>query len=154
MPQMIFVNLPVADLERAVAFYEAVGAKKDPRFSNDMAASMQFSDTIVVMLMTHAFFNHFTPKAIVDAKTNAQAIFCLSQDSREAVDRIVTAAAAAGGRTDQGPQQHYDHMYGRDFEDLDGHMWETMWMDVEAFLASQAAGAPDGQDAGAAANAA
>ena len=137
MAQMIFVNLPVADLERSVAFYEAVGARKDPRFSNEMAASMQFSDSIVVMLLTHGFFNHFTSKTIVDARTHAEAIHCLSQDSREAVDRVVDAAAKAGAATDKGPKQEYAHMYGRDFEDPDGHMWEIMWMDVEKFLASQ-----------------
>lgn len=145
MAQMIFVNLPVADVERSVGFYEAVGAKRDMRFSNPgVAASMVFSDTIAVMLMSHAFFASFTPKPIINPKSQAQAIFCLSQESREAVDRVVAAAAAAGGRADQGPTSDYGHMYGRDFEDLDGHIWETMWMDVDAFLAAQAEGAGDG----------
>lgn len=140
MAQLIFINLPVHDLERSTAFYESVGARKDPRFSNEEAACMVFSDTIHVMLLTHAFFGRFTPKAIPDARNNAQVLLCLSADSRAGVDGWVERARDAGGAIDPTPTQDYGLMYGRSFEDPDGHIWEVMWMDVEAFLAAQGAG--------------
>ena len=141
MSKLIFVNLPVTDLPRSTAFYERVGARKDPRFSNEEAACMVLSDTIHVMLLTHAFFGRFTPKAIPDTRTHAQVLLCLSADSREDVDGWVERARAAGGSPDPTPTQDYGLMYGRSFEDPDGHIWEVMWMDVEAFLAAQTSGA-------------
>lgn len=133
MAKMIFVNLPVSDLARSTAFYEAVGAVKNPQFSDDTASCMVLSETIHVMLMTHAKYNYFTKKKIADAKTTSQVLLCLSAESRAEVDDIMARAKAAGGTTDHGPQDEYDFMYGRDFEDLDGHAWEVMWMDMEAF---------------------
>lgn len=87
MPKLIFVNLPVADLPRAVAFYEAVGAKMNPMFSDQTAACMVFSETIHVMLLTHEKWATFTDRAIPDAHKTAQVLLCLSEDSRAAVDR-------------------------------------------------------------------
>ncbi|GJE32527.1 VOC family protein [Methylobacterium oxalidis] len=145
MPQMIFVNLPVRDVARATAFYEAVGASKNPNFSNDDASCMVFSDVIHVMLLSHAFFSTFTTKAIPDARETCQVLICISQESREAVDAMVARAEAAGGRADPGPKQDYGFMYGRSFEDLDGHVWEISWMDPVA--------AQKGPEAHAAANA-
>ncbi|MFC4175500.1 VOC family protein [Microvirga sp. GCM10011540] len=138
MPKMIFLNLPVADLDRAVAFYEALGAEKNEQFTDHTAACMVLSDVIHVMLLTHDKFRQFTPKAIADAKATSEVLICISADSREAVDETLAKAAAAGGTADPGPKQDYGFMYGRSFEDPDGHIWEVMWMDVEA--AKNAAG--------------
>jgi uncharacterized protein len=135
MAKMIFVNLPVTDLARATAFYEAIGAVKNPQFSDHTASCMVFSDTIHAMLMTHEKYNQFTSKKIADARTTSEVLLCLSAESRAEVDATVTKAKAAGGTVDHGPQQDHGFMYGRDFEDPDGHAWEVMWMDVEAFKA-------------------
>ncbi len=132
MTQMIFVNLPVNDLARSVAFYEAIGLRKETKFSDDTAAAMKLSDTISVMLLTHDKWRSFTSKAIVDAKTSAQVALCISRDSRADVDAITEAAARAGGSADVSPRQDHGFMYGRSFEDPDGHVWEPMWMDPVA----------------------
>lgn len=137
MAKMIFVNLPVKDVAASTAFYQAIGATKDERFSQPgQAASMQFSDTIVFMLLSHDFFGGFSPKPIVDAHQSTEVLLCLSQDSREAVDAITEAAAKAGGKADIRPPQDHGFMYGRSFEDPDGHIFEPMYMDVEAALAA------------------
>ena len=137
MLKMIFVNLPVADVEASVAFYEAVGFTRDPRFSQaGSTAAMVWSDTISFMLLSRERFADFTAKRIIDAKSSVQALLCLSRDSREAVNSIVEAAVAAGGKADPGPSQDYGFMYGRSFEDLDGHVFEPMWMDVDAAMAA------------------
>ena len=132
MSRMIFVNLPVADLPAARAFYEAIGATNNPQFTDETAACMVFSDSIYVMLLTHAKFGEFTPKKIADAHATSEVLICISADSREGVDDMVGKAGAAGGLADPGPKQDYGFMYGRSFEDLDGHIWEVMWMDAEA----------------------
>jgi predicted lactoylglutathione lyase len=133
MPRMIFVNLPVTDLERSLRFYEAIGARKEPKFSNEAAAMMVISDTISVMLLTHPFYASFTGKPIADAHQVSGVILALSADSPAAVDAMVEAAAAAGGKADPGPRQDMGGiMYGRSFEDPDGHHWEPMWMDAKA----------------------
>ena len=146
MSRMIFVNLPVADLERSKAFYEGIGFRNEPKFSNEAAAMMVLSDTISVMLLTHPFYATFTrkpiadannssqvmlAKKIADAKTTSQVLLCLSADSRGEVDSIVGKAEAAGGIADPGPKDESDFMYGRSFEDPDGHHWEPMWMNPQ-----------------------
>ena len=131
-PQMIFINLPVTDLDRSKAFYESVGFKNNPQFSDDTGACMVLSETIMVMLLTHAKWARFTTKTIPDAKTAAQVLLCISRDSREAVDAIVGAAAKQGGISDPTPVQDMGFMYGRSFEDPDGHVWETVWMNPAA----------------------
>ncbi len=137
MAKMIFVNLPVKDVEASIAFYQAIGATKDERFSQPgKAASMQFSDTIVFMLLSHDFFAGFSPKPIADAHQSTEVLLCLSQDSREAVDAITEAAAKAGGKADIRPPQDHGFMYGRSFEDPDGHIFEPMYMDLDAALAA------------------
>jgi hypothetical protein len=132
MAKMIFVNLPVSDLARANAFYQAIGATKNEQFSDDTASCMVFSDTIHAMLLTHDKYRQFTSKKIADARTTSEVLICLSADSREAVDDMIGKAKAAGGALDPTPQQDYGFMYGRSFEDPDGHIWEVMWMDVAA----------------------
>ena len=132
MPRMIFVNLPVADVKRSTAFYEAIGATKNPQFSDDSTSCMVISDTIFVMILTHEKFRQFSPKAIPNAHETAQVLLALSADSREAVDDMVAKAGAQGVKLDPCPQQDYGFMYGRSFEDPDGHIWEVMWMDPAA----------------------
>jgi predicted lactoylglutathione lyase len=141
MSRQIFVNLPVADLPAARAFYEAIGFTNNPMFTDETAACMVLSDVIHVMLLTHDKLAQFTPKAIADAKATTEVLICISEDSRESVDAITGKALAAGGREAREPQD-YGFMYGRSFEDPDGHIWETMWMDMEAAkeaMGSQAA---------------
>jgi len=131
MPRMIFLNLPVADLERSVAFYKAIGAERNGQFSDDTAAMMVLSETIHVMLLTHDKFRQFTSKRIVDPREAVQVLLALSCDSRAGVDEISENALAAGGREVHGPED-LGWMYSRAFEDPDGHGWGPLWMDVEA----------------------
>jgi len=137
MPKLIFVNLPVADLARSVAFYEAVGGRKNPQFSDETAACIVLSETIHVMLLTHDKYRQFTSKPIADATKTSEVLICLSEDSRDAVDATVAKAGVAGGRADPGPRQDFGFMYGRSFEDPDGHHWEVMWMDAAAATQAQ-----------------
>jgi uncharacterized protein len=132
MPKMMFVNLPVADLDRAMAFYSAIGATNEPKFTDATAACMVFSETINVMLLTHDKFRQFTPKAIADSRTTCEVLLCLSADSRGEVDALADTAAKSGGRADPAPSQDYGFMYSRSIEDPDGHIWEMMWMDAAA----------------------
>lgn len=131
MRQMIFVNLPVADLSKAKSFYEAIGFVNEPKFTNDQAVCMVLSDTIFVMLLTHPFFQGFTDKKIADARGTCQVLLCISRDSRDEVDAITAQAVEAGGRETR-PVQDMGMMYSRSFEDPDGHVWEPMWMDPAA----------------------
>ena len=132
MARLIFVNLPVADLQRSKKFYEAVGARNEPKFSNEAAAMMVLSDTIHIMLLTKPFYSTFTSKPIADAHSSSQVILCVSCESAAEVDQLVEAAAANGGKADPGPKQDMGGMmYGRSFEDPDGHHWEPMWMDPQ-----------------------
>lgn len=135
-PKMIFVNLPVSDLKAAIAFYEAVGAVANKDFADDSAQMLSFSEAIHVMLLTHERFNSFTARKIPNAHETAQVLLCLSETSRDAVDATVEKALAAGG-TEPNPKQDHGFMYGRDFADLDGHIWEVAWMDMEAALATK-----------------
>jgi predicted lactoylglutathione lyase len=137
---MIFVNLPVTDLDKSKAFYEAVGAANNPAFTDDTAACMVVEEgSIHVMLLTHAKWATFTSKAIPDARTTAQVLLCVSADSRDAVDGQVDKAVKAGGKANPTPTQDYGFMYGRSFEDPDGHIWEVMWMDPTAIPAGEPA---------------
>ena len=133
MSKMIFINLPVADLERSISFYESVGGRKEPKFSNEHAAMIVLSDTIHVMLLTHGFYSTFTGKPIADAHQSSQVLLAISAESTGEVDATVEKAGAAGGKADPGPRQEMGElMYGRSFEDPDGHHWEVMWMDAKA----------------------
>ena len=132
MSRMIFVNLPVSDLQTSRAFLEALGAVNDPKFTDDTAACMTFSDSIHVMILTHDKFSQFTPRPIADARNGSEVLLCLSSDSRESVDSTLERAVAAGGTADPSPKQDYSVMYGRSVADPDGHIWEIMWMDPAA----------------------
>ena len=128
MPRMIFVNLPVAELARATAFYESIGAVRNPQFSDDTAACIVISDTIYVMLLVEPFFQGFTRKTICDARTHTEAILCLSAESRAGVDALADKAIAAGG-SETLEAKDYGFMYQRSFQDPDGHQWEVVHMD-------------------------
>lgn len=132
MGLMVFVNLPVSDLARSVAFHEAMGAKRDARFSDDRAAMPVYSDAFRLMLLDRARFAEFTEKEIIDPKAQVQTLICFSADSRAEVDARVARAVAAGGRKDPGPIQEHGFMYGRSYEDPDGHVFELAWMDMDA----------------------
>jgi predicted lactoylglutathione lyase len=136
MPKMIFVNLPVKDLAAAKRFYKAIGCEQNLQFSNDQAAMMVWSEAISFMLLTHDYFATFTSKRIADAQQTCEVLLALSRDSREEVDTITKAAAAAGGKADVRPPQDMGFMYSRAFQDPDGHVFEPVWMDMAAAQAT------------------
>ena len=137
MTKKIFVSLPVADVARSAAFYEALGFVKDPNFSGGHASALKWSDTITFMVADKAFFSTLTPKPIADPRAGAQLLIALSMDSRAEVDAICDKAAAAGGTTDASPPEDLGSMYSRDFADPDGHGFGPFFMDPTAAPASE-----------------
>jgi predicted lactoylglutathione lyase len=131
MEQMIFVNLPVKDLEVSKAFFTKLGYSINAQFTDENASSIVISDTIVVMLLREEFFRTFTTRTIADTATTIESVTCLSAESRAAVDSLVDTALSSGGSPAQEPQDH-GFMYGRSFLDPDGHHWEVVWMDPSA----------------------
>jgi uncharacterized protein len=132
MSKMIFINLPVTDLSASTRFYEALGATRNPHFSNDNAACMMLSDTIGVMILTHGYYGNFTRRPIADAKATSQVLLALTVGERAEVDRVLASATAQGGRGDPNPAQDHGSMFSRSVEDPDGHVWEIFWMDPAA----------------------
>ena len=124
----LFVNLPVADLERSMAFFSALGFTYNPQFTDDKAACMIFSDEACAMLLSAPFFRTFTQRELCDTRRATEALFALSCSSRAEVDDLVRKAVAAGGTVAMPPTDH-GFMYGHSFYDLDGHHWEVLWMD-------------------------
>jgi len=132
MHKQIYVNLPVADLPRSRAFFESLGLHFEPKFSNDQGACLVIQEgSIHAMLLTSDFFKTFTSKPIADATRSTEVLVCLSCESRAEVDALVQKALAAGGTAPRAPQDH-GFMYGHGFEDLDGHIWELVYMDPNA----------------------
>ncbi|MFI5665331.1 VOC family protein [Streptomyces sp. NPDC051704] len=131
MPTMIFVNLPVKDIEAAKAFWVKLGYSFNPQFSDEQTGCLVISDTIFAMLMTEARFKDFATKEVADATKTTEVMLALSAESREQVDEVVGAALDAGA-TEPRPAQDLGFMYGRAFEDLEGHVWEYVWMDPAA----------------------
>ena len=131
MATKIFVNLPVKDLKRSMAFYAALGFANNPQFTDDTAACMVVSEEIYVMVLTHEKFKQFTPKAICDAKISSEVLVCLSCESKQQVIDQVRKATAAGGSTYADPKD-YGFMFQHGFQDPDGHIWELIWMDPSA----------------------
>jgi predicted lactoylglutathione lyase len=127
----IYVNLAVEDLARSVAFFTALGFTFDPKLTDESATAMIVNDQATVMLLVRGRFADFTQKELVDATAQTEAILALSADSREAVDALADAALAAGGSPANEPME-MDFMYGRSFDDPDGHLWEVFWMDMAA----------------------
>ena len=128
MSKMIFVNLPVRDLAKSMAFYEALGFTKEPRFTDETAAAMVWSDSIFVMLLTHDKWQSFTDRPIPPTSASEVSL-ALAMEDRAAVDAMIAAAAAHGGTADINPVQDHGFMYGRDLLDPDGHVWGPFWMD-------------------------
>lgn len=131
MSTKIFVNLPVKNLEKSKAFFTSLGYQFNPQFTDDKAGCLVISEAIFAMLLTEPFFKTFIPGEISDTSAGTESITCLSADSRQHVDEIISKAIAAGGTTYNEPQDH-GFMYGHGFRDLDGHLWEYMWMDPAA----------------------
>lgn len=129
--KLIFVNLPVKDLPSSMKFFKELGYTFNEQFCDETAACLVISDTIHAMLLTYEKFQGFTPKTIVDATKATEVLICLSCESREEVDALVAKAVAAGGSTYNEPQDH-GFMYAHGYQDLDGHIWEAMWMDPTA----------------------
>jgi uncharacterized protein len=127
MQPQIYVNLPVKDLKRSSAFFESLGFQLEPKFSNDQASCVILGDNIFAMLLVESFFKTFTDKSICDPKKQTEVLVCLSCESRAKVNELVKKAVASGGRSPRKPQ-HQGYMYGHGFEDLDGHIWELMYM--------------------------
>jgi uncharacterized protein len=131
MATKIFVNLPVKNLNKSVEFFTKLGFTFNPQFTDETATCMVVAADIFVMLLTEAKFKTFTPKEICDATQSTEVLVCLSVESREQVDAMVRKAVAAGGTTYNTPQEH-GFMYGHGFQDLDGHIWELIYMDPSA----------------------
>jgi uncharacterized protein len=129
--RMLFVNIPVADLERSKAFFAKLGFSYNPMFTGESAACMLVGEHASVMLLSHEAFAQFAHLPMADPTTHTLALYCFSVSSRDEVDTVAEAALAAGGSEADGPEDH-GFMYSRSFFDLDGHGWQVMWMDPAA----------------------
>ncbi len=129
--QQIFVNLPIKNMERSQAFFKSLGYSFNPQFTNDQGASLVLGENLFAMLLVEPFFQTFTKKKIADATQSVEVLVCLSCSSRAEVDELVQKALAAGGKTPNAPQDH-GFMYAHGFEDLDGHVWELVYMEPGA----------------------
>ena len=131
MKTKIFVNLPVKDLNKTIDFFTKLGFKFNPQFTDENATCMIVGDDIFVMLLVEKFFKTFTKKEISDTSKNTEVIVALSVEGRENVDQMINKAIEYGGKESREPQDH-GWMYGRSFEDIDGHLWEIIYMDESA----------------------
>jgi predicted lactoylglutathione lyase len=131
MSRKIFVNVAVKDLKKSMAFYDALGFRNNPQFTDHTAACMVISDEIFVMLLTEPKFKEFTPKQIADAHRSSEVLLALSCESKGEVDQLVRNAVSSGGKTYAQAKDH-GFMYQHGFEDPDGHIWEVLWMDPKA----------------------
>ena len=132
MPTSLFINLPIADLQRSIDFFSALGFAFNPKFSNEDATCLVISEHIQVMLLTTPFFAGFTKKPVADAHAATEVLLALSCETRDEVDALVAKAVAAGAATPM-PVQDHGFMYQHGFEDLDGHLWEVFWMNEAEF---------------------
>jgi predicted lactoylglutathione lyase len=131
MKRQIYVNLPIKDMARSQAFFRSLGFDFNPQFTNEQGACMVVAEDIYVMLLVEPFFQTFTKKPVADARQSTEVLVCLSCASRAEVDELVAKARAAGAGVPNAPQDH-GFMYGHGFEDLDGHVWELVYMDAAA----------------------
>jgi predicted lactoylglutathione lyase len=132
MKNQIILNLPVKDLTKSKAFFSALGFTFNDKFSGENSAFMSIvGDTIQAMLTTESFFASLIDKPVAQAKEANEVVICLSCESREEVDAIIAKAVAAGGRTPHPPEDH-GFMYDQGFEDIDGHLWNLVWVAPEA----------------------
>jgi uncharacterized protein len=128
MTTQVFVNLPVKDLNRSKDFFNRLGFSFNPQFTDDKAACMVLNESGFVMLLSEEFFKNFTGKQIADARKETEVLVSISADSREQVNELTDKALSFGASKASEPQI-MDDMYGRSFSDLDGHIWEVIWMD-------------------------
>jgi predicted lactoylglutathione lyase len=131
MATKIFVNLPVKDLNKSKEFFTKIGFSINPQFTDETAACVVISEDIFAMILTHEKFKEFTKKEIADATQTTEVLTCLSSDSKDKVNEMVDKAIAAGATEARDPMD-YGFMYARSFNDPDGHIWEVMWMDMNA----------------------
>ncbi|MGA7938260.1 MAG: VOC family protein [Kovacikia sp.] len=136
MSRKIFLNLPVKNLKQSIDFFTKLGFSFNPQFTDETATCIIVSDDIFVMLLTHDKFKSFTPNTICDATKSTEVLVCLSSESRTAVDEMVSQAISAGGKTYNEPQDH-GFMYAHSFQDLDGHIWEIMYMEPDAIQSGE-----------------
>lgn len=136
MSKQVFINLPVKDLKKSMAFYEAIGFTNNPQFTDDTAACMVWSDAIFVMLLTHAKLGQFTSKTIVDATHSVEVSISLSMENNDEVNAFVENAVKAGG-SEVGEPEDYGFMQQRGVDDPDGHHWEALYMDMSKFPQQQ-----------------
>jgi hypothetical protein len=129
--RLIFINIAVKDLPASTAFFRALGFEFDAKFTDESAACMIVSEQAWVMLLAESRFADFTTKPVADARTSTEAILAVSAENRDAVDAFADAALDAGATPARDPMD-YGFMYARSFHDLDGHLWEVMWMSPEA----------------------
>jgi uncharacterized protein len=127
----IFVNLPAKNLNKTIEFFTKLGFKFNPQFTDENATCMIVGEDIFVMLLVEKFFKTFTKKEICDTSKNTEVIVALSVEGREKVDQMINKAIEAGGTESREPQDH-GWMYGRSFEDINGHIWEIIYMDESA----------------------
>jgi predicted lactoylglutathione lyase len=132
MVTKIFVNLPVKDLNQSIAFFDKLGYSFNPQFSDETATCMVISEDIYAMLLTHAKFKEFTPKDLADAHKTTEVLIALSMESKDKIDELMSKVLEAGG-SEARPVQDLGFMYSRAYNDLDGHIWEIVWMDENAF---------------------
>lgn len=130
MAKKIFVNLPVSDLNRSMEFFKKMGYEFNPQFTDETAACMVISDDIYTMLLTNGKFKEFTPKEIADSSKTTEVITCLSCDSKDELNNLMEKAIAAGATENNEPKD-YGFMYQRSYSDLDGHIWELVWMNED-----------------------
>ncbi len=130
MSTQVLMNLPVKNLNRSMEFFTSLGFTFNPRFTDEKAACMILAENIFVMLLSEATFRAFTPKEVCDAKQSTEVMLALTRKSRAEVDEIVRKAIAAGGSTWKEPQEN-DFMYSHEFQDLDGHVWEPVFMEPD-----------------------
>jgi uncharacterized protein len=128
MISKIFVNLPVKDLDKSMAFFKTIGFSFNPQFTDKTAACMVMSENIYAMLLTHDKVKQFTGKQIADAHKTTEVLTALAVESKAKVNELVDKAIKAGSKEPRQPQD-YGFMFGRSFEDPDGHIWEVFWMD-------------------------
>ena len=132
MARQIFVNLPIKDLKKSIEFFTKLGFKFDPKFTDENATCMIIGENIFAMLLVEKFFRTFTKKEITDTKKSTEAILAIALESRKEVDEMITKAKKTGAKEPR-PPQDYGWMYGRSFDDLDGHRWEVFYMDMRKF---------------------
>ncbi|MGV2907526.1 VOC family protein [Achromobacter sp. AGC25] len=135
MHKQIYINLAIDDMQKSQAFFKSLGFTFNPKFTNDQGACMVIGDNIYAMLLTKDFFQGFTDKPLVDAAQANEVLIALSCESRAEVDGLIARALAAGATTPRPPQDH-GFMYAHAFEDLDGHIWELVYMEPEEAAAA------------------